>query len=856
MFRLSDFSVYGPSTSNSRWDYSFEFVPLQNLKTKGGADKLLFDGVLSVGSVHRYVEKVPFEILAVEGYDELSWHTVEGKIFFQSHKGRIESIWYRLAEPAHEYRRYFELYFWIANLAKHFLDYLFAEPDLTLNHFCTQFYDWLVLQHGDDESFNQWLARYGKTDFRAAIVANVLYLKKEFWSIAECPQKYEIWNEIDHQNLKAITEERLKETMTIVNPYVNDCFAGMYFAKCLNPCFSLDSKVTAAREARRKALGFTFNKDPRSTSRTEGVQIYRRKHLSRQSSSSEDPLDLPRPLRVLKGEVVGVNRDKLASWKDQEKIWYAYVQDVRLNKKDKEVLDVVWLYRPADTTLGKETYPFDKELFFSDHCACGRKALPVSEVVCKINVEWFPRNSKSRADYFVRQKYRTDEELGAFDFVSLKNTDFTCECESVQKSALEAVMEKYIKGDTVLVVQHKGATSELEPVVIVDFVLEKEQVVVRRLKRAARDLKDERARPNELVWTNQTYSIHAIDVERKCHVRFYSKEDVARRRIPAPYERDGQVDCFYITSWLVHRKDKIKYEELSGPFLVSLNQGFDPISPPPRKPLKGIALYCGGGNFDRGLEEGGAVKVHYAVDWNKDAIHSYRANIAEPDKVHLFHGSVNDYLSQAIQGSNRPDIATIGDVEFVSAGNPCTGFSSLQPDKQSTKSLRDASMVASVASFIDFYRPQYAVMENVPQMTAPVDKGKQNVFSRLLCALVGMGYQVQQFNLDAWSFGSAQSRSRLFIAIAAPGLKPLPHPVLTHAHPPGTGRRCLGRAVNGVPFGTRRVEPTAFTFVTASEATADLPHITDSHVQTCISFPDHRTSRDPERWLTRNLIAM
>lgn len=49
------------------------------------------------------------------------------------------------------------------------------------------------------------------------------------------------------------------------------------------------------------------------------------------------------------------------------------------------------------------------------------------------------------------------------------------------------------------------------------------------------------------------------------------------------------------------------------------------------------------------------------------------------------------------------------------------------------------------------------------------DKREINVFSQLLCCLVGMGYQCQQFTLDAWSFGSPQSRTRLFLSIAAPG---------------------------------------------------------------------------------------
>jgi DNA (cytosine-5)-methyltransferase 1 len=113
---------------------------------------------------------------------------------------------------------------------------------------------------------------------------------------------------------------------------------------------------------------------------------------------------------------------------------------------------------------------------------------------------------------------------------------------------------------------------------------------------------------------------------------------------------------------------------------------------------------------------------------------------------------------------------------------------------------------------------------------------------RMLCALVGMGYQVQQFLLDAWSSGDPQSRTRLFIAATAPGFVPISHPYLTHAHPPKVLSKSLGTAVNGEKFGSRRRDVTPFDFISASEATKHLPFLGDSQVQTCIPFPDHRTT--------------
>jgi DNA (cytosine-5)-methyltransferase 1 len=112
---------------------------------------------------------------------------------------------------------------------------------------------------------------------------------------------------------------------------------------------------------------------------------------------------------------------------------------------------------------------------------------------------------------------------------------------------------------------------------------------------------------------------------------------------------------------------------------------------------------------------------------------------------------------------------------------------------------------------------------------------KENVFSQLLCTLVGLGYQVQQFLIDAWSTGDAQSRSRIFIAATAPNLIPMQYPYLTHCHPPQTNTRKLGVAANGQAFGERRFDITPFQYVSAVEDTKDIPDIGNGEVEVCVS---------------------
>jgi DNA (cytosine-5)-methyltransferase 1 len=161
-----------------------------------------------------------------------------------------------------------------------------------------------------------------------------------------------------------------------------------------------------------------------------------------------------------------------------------------------------------------------------------------------------------------------------------------------------------------------------------------------------------------------------------------------------------------------------------------------------------MGIFCGGGNLDPGVAEGGVVDVEYAVDYAEKAIHTYRVNASEDD-VKFFFGSVDDYLAQAMQGTRKQAIAKPGDVDLLAGGSPCPGFSDLQQDKTSFQSLRNASKVASFVSFVYFYTPSYCMLENVVSMSKGTGLDKsENVFTHILAALVGLGYQVQQFLMD------------------------------------------------------------------------------------------------------------
>ena len=231
------------------------------------------------------------------------------------------------------------------------------------------------------------------------------------------------------------------------------------------------------------------------------------------------------------------------------------------------------------------------------------------------------------------------------------------------------------------------------------------------------------------------------------------------------------------------------------------------------------------------------------MDIDTNALHSYRANL-EHDDVNLYLGSINNFLFDVITGRRRY-VPKQGEIDFILAGSPCQGFSNANPQgHEALKSLSNSALVCTTISAIDFYRPKYAILENVPAMASDRKyRGQQvNVSNQIMCALIGMGYQCRCLLLDAWNFGAAQSRTRLFIEIAAPGcaLPEIPQP--SHAHPKSIKSRSVGKTAANVKFATRDLDIiTSFPATKAKDIWDDLPDIGNSHLGVCIPYPEHKT---------------
>ncbi|EFQ97426.1 hypothetical protein MGYG_00467 [Nannizzia gypsea CBS 118893] len=792
-FVLDDYTIYSRTGGNGR---RAGMVPLNDVANKEGGTIFFFDGIIrpegevdsTVG--HFYLKQISFSRVSLGGYEDPDLHTVGEDIWIQSTHCQQKGIWYRLGEPSLAYEPYHCFFTWLADLAKHFVDYLHADEkrDVTLNHFKEDFHDWLLGCHNEKPEFISWLGKYGSRDFRHAVNAHGKFLRGQSFTIDFSSYSHHtLWDELGLSETPVITEQPTVVKNTVVTPFVHNCFKNMPWSNHLQKVQFAPEVERQHKEMVRRQTNSALLGTKRRTSVTGDIAI---------------------------GDVVTLKKDDESIWKGEEEYWYALVQGFGPGKH--RDLRLLWLYRPTDTVCSNMTYPHSNELFLSDHCNCKEGEILAKDVVKKVAVDFFSFDEdRDGSTLFVRQTYQTKDET----FRTLSDSDFTCHCRAPKEPT-----QNFKVGDTVLA----QFSNKLKPAEIISIGAEE---AVLRVFIYHRDLGEKNCRPNELVHCDDYHSVPIRRIKRHCHIRVFKPVQISN--IPCPYNRDGTGDAFYI----IYRKDEENLVPLNFP--PNLREGFDPSNPALPK-LKALNLFSGGGTFDRGLEEGTAIESKWAVEWGLQQMLTYRANHPDGKGLNLFCGSVNDYLSQAFRGEEHEYIAGIGDVHFISAGSPCQGYSTANAHRHNEMSMRNSSMITSVASYVDFYRPQYAILENVTGMASRTHE--QNPLSQLLCAFVGMGYQARVFNLDAWNFGAPQSRSRLFIAVTAPGLHIIEHPPLTHSHPPGTKSRTLGDNPNGSTFGERRWDTPVFDFISASSATRDLPPINTARIMS-ITWPDHRPSR-------------
>ncbi|KAG8962681.1 hypothetical protein FRC03_003900 [Tulasnella sp. 419] len=206
-------------------------------------------------------------------------------------------------------------------------------------------------------------------------------------------------------------------------------------------------------------------------------------------------------------------------------------------------------------------------------------------------------------------------------------------------------------------------------------------------------------------------------------------------------------------------------------------------------------LFCGAGGFTSGFARMGW-NVEWGLDIDADAAGTMKqrhpsATIYIEDSRKLLHRLLSDDQSK---------YPLPGDIDLLLIGPPCQDFSGLNRFKAKDDSRK--AMVANALTCVEYWRPDYVIIENVvPLMHAKLQPFQQvvgrdgvtklkrveikhGVHKFILRSFTALGYNVHWIVYSAAHFGTPQERDRLFYVASKRGL-PLPTPMLpTHARTP------------------------------------------------------------------------
>ncbi|CAK7231843.1 hypothetical protein SEUCBS140593_008061 [Sporothrix eucalyptigena] len=897
---LDDFEIY-----NDILETKTRLRSLHLLATNG-TGRMYFDGVLSVDTTRFYVQRVPFSKAPVDRYG-IEFDTAKGYISIRSTFNEGRHVYYRLGRPSTVYARFYQPYLWVADLGKHFIDFVNSAVDrgrdVRVSHFRLHFAKWLQKTHSKSAAVAAWRNEYGvgRDDFAPAVVAHGEYLRKEAGRLLEdrVVGRLGFFREIQSTFYKthepSIPEGHPVDANgqprtplpTVVTPYMHHMFKDLAIGKYL--------QRTPGKHALEKIDGNLILPQQRSPFIT-GIPT---SDLSQHSAQFAQRIKNVQPgdlISTLPDDAT-TNSKWLAS-AEKSAYWYALVHraiEPQPKSRNERSFHVVWLYRPEHTPCGAMKYPWANELFMCDHCTCDEVddqagSIMESEVTGIHSVEWFG-GPDTTADFFIRQTYLhgerswvklqlghifcKDSANGATRAGSALASHFGTIHDPVESIGVFQKIPDYAVGDTVLASRSRKSRRS-EPYEVVSLPGPDSNFCLRRLlRRNEVDPHAHDAPPNELVYTDEIVTLSKNGrVLGRCVVRVFPET----KSIPTPYNRNGAGNIFYMTRRM-DKKPKTIGSDIPGhhsskasdydvrfvPLDASkdapnLRQGFDPSTPVPR--LRAMELFCGCGNLGRGIEDAGATETRCANDIWPGAMHTFMANVASPDGVQPFIGSADTLLERAICRSpsvlQAAGIPVPGDIDFISGGSPCQGFSARTRNKEAKQQYKNRSMVASFASFIDLYRPKFGILENVPAIVnngghktnskkKDIARIREDIFGQLICSFLGLGYQLRIMLGNAWMYGAPQRRQRVFLIFVAPSCELLDVPLPSHGSPPDLGggsQRTVGRLATGewiTRTGHENVL-TAFPFVSAGEATADLTgaNITDGIVDICVKHPDHR----------------
>lgn len=220
-----------------------------------------------------------------------------------------------------------------------------------------------------------------------------------------------------------------------------------------------------------------------------------------------------------------------------------------------------------------------------------------------------------------------------------------------------------------------------------------------------------------------------------------------------PNPQDGRYSSRYLSRKRTVLWDEAAYTVLTSPRDVSLHPGslnerseyMGEFNLTPQHTANGLTvleLFCGGGLGAVGFKAAG-FDIVKALDFDKNAVKAYRHNFG-------------DHVEQA--DISTVDIGSLPNTDVIFGGPPCQDFS--VAGKGAGADGERGKLVWRYLEIIAAKHPKAFVFENVKGL---ISKRHRATFDDLLTKFSEIGYEVSWQLINAWDYGVAQKRERVFI---------------------------------------------------------------------------------------------
>lgn len=178
--------------------------------------------------------------------------------------------------------------------------------------------------------------------------------------------------------------------------------------------------------------------------------------------------------------------------------------------------------------------------------------------------------------------------------------------------------------------------------------------------------------------------------------------------------------------------------------------------------IKAVDFFCGVGGVTKGLLNAG-IDVICGIDNDPEAKKSFEENNIRPrgKSIEFIENDINKLefkdLAKRLKKKRNDKFLFIGCA-------PCQPFTNINTIKKKRK--KEKNYLLRFAEFIEFFKPDYVFVENVPGITAKKYGGKLNLFKK---RLIHLGYAILDKNVNTKHYGIPQNRNRRILIASRKG---------------------------------------------------------------------------------------